>query len=101
MDYGSIMRTFFGHGQRLLTVSIISLAVIVGATKVDGRLATVRKAFIVPVDELGDDMGVATCLANHLKTLTPIEAVKTKEEADVVFKVSSHLRARRRRFSSE
>jgi hypothetical protein len=93
MDYGSIMRTLLRtRTKRLLTaVAIISLAVIVGATKVDGRLATVRKAFIVPVDELGDDMGVATCLANHLKTLTPIEAVKTKEEADVVFKVSSHL----------
>lgn len=78
--------------KRLLaTVALLSLTVVVGATKIDGRLATVRKAFVVPVDELGDDVGVATCFADHLKSLTPIESVKTKEEADVVFKVSSHL----------
>ena len=75
----------------LATVALLSLTVVVGATKIDGRLATVRKAFVVPVDELGDDVGVATCFADHLKSLTPIESVKTKEEADVVFKVSSHL----------
>ena len=79
--------------KRLITVVavVVSLGALVGAAKVDGRLATVRKAFVVPVDELGDDKAVATCLADHLKGLTPIEAVKTKEEADVVFKVSAHL----------
>jgi len=79
-----------------LSVSLaISLAiasiVLVAADKIDQRLASVKKAFIVPVDDLGDDRGVATCLADHLKTLTPIESVQTKEEADVIFKVSAHL----------
>jgi hypothetical protein len=57
----------------------------------DKRLSIVRKAYVTPIDDLGDDVGVATCLSEHLHTLTPIEAVKTKEEADVVFRVSSHL----------
>lgn len=70
---------------------VVSLASVVVVGKVDPRLAAVRKAFIVPVDELGDDQGVVTCFADHLKTLTPIEAVKSKDEADVVFKVSAHL----------
>jgi len=57
----------------------------------DAKLATVRKAFVVPVDDLGDDVGVATCFAAHLHDLTPIEAVKTKEEAEIILKVSAHL----------
>src|SRR5579864_7113743 len=75
----------------ILAAVMVALAAVVGAAKVDGRLAAVRKAFIVPVDELGDDQGVAACLAEHIKSLTPIEAVKAKEEADVVFRVSAHL----------
>ena len=76
--------------------SLTILAVLVSAIPLyaadpDRRLATMRKAFVVPVDELGDDKGVATCLASHLKDLTPIEAVASKEEADVIFRVSSHL----------
>jgi hypothetical protein len=61
------------------------------AEKLDPRLATVRKAYIVAVDDLGDDVGVATCLAEHIKSLTPIESVKSKDEADVIFKVQAHL----------
>jgi hypothetical protein len=54
-------------------------------------LATVRKAYIVAVDELGDDRAVAVCLADRINAQTPIEAVKTKDEADVILKVSAHL----------
>ncbi len=57
----------------------------------DGRLAGVRKAFVEPVDELGDDRAVAVCFAEHLHSQTPIEAVASKADADVVFRVSSHL----------
>ena len=57
----------------------------------DKRLATMKKAYVIPVDDLGDDKPTAVCLAKHLADQTPIEAVKTKEDADVVFKVSSHL----------
>jgi hypothetical protein len=80
--------------MRHLLVAIIlvaSCAVIALASGPDGRLATVRKAYVVPMDELGDDMGVATCFAEHLRTLTPIESVKNKDEADIVFRVSAHL----------
>lgn len=78
--------------RNLWTVlSVVFLSVLLLAADVDKRLATVRKAYVVPVDDLGDDAPVATCLADHLKASTPIEAVKTKDEADVVFKVKAHL----------
>jgi hypothetical protein len=54
-------------------------------------LATVKKAFVIPVDDLGDDRPVAACFAEHLSKLSPIEAVNTKEEADVVLRVKAHL----------
>src|SRR5215216_177685 len=57
----------------------------------DARLATVRKAFVVPVDDLADDRPVAACFADHLATHTPIVSVKEKEEADVIFRVKAHL----------
>lgn len=78
--------------KRLLAVvGIVMFGSIVGAAKVDGRLATVRKAFVVPVDELGDDKPVAACFAEHLSKMTPIQPVETKDESDVIFRVKSHL----------
>lgn len=77
--------------KRLIAAALCLGSVAVYASSIDGRLATVKKAFVIPVDELGDDKGVAVCFAEHLKALTPIEAVATKEEADVIFRVSSHL----------
>jgi hypothetical protein len=82
------MKILIAH---IVTASLLASTVAVAADKIDARLHTVRKAFIVPVDELGDDKGVATCLALHLKDLTPIEAVATRDDADVIFRVSSHL----------
>jgi hypothetical protein len=77
--------------QALLASFVLSMAATShAADKIDPRLATVRKAWVQPVDELADeDRPVATCLAGHLALLTPIEAVKTKEEADVIFRVGS------------
>src|SRR4051812_28735026 len=69
----------------------LSVTTVVIADSVNKQLATVRKAFVLPVDDLGDDAGVAACFANHLHALTPVEVVKNKEEADVIFKVSAHL----------
>ena len=43
------------------------------------------------VDDLGDDRPVAACFSEHLSKMTPIEPVKTKEEADVIFRVKAHL----------
>jgi hypothetical protein len=78
--------------KSLTILVLLSASVsIFAADKIDPRLAIVRKAFVVAVDDLGDDKGVATCLAAHLKDLTPIEAVTSKDDADVIFRVSSHL----------
>jgi len=74
-----------------LVMSVVLLAATSHATdRIDPRLATVRRAWVQPVDELADeDRPVAACLADHLARLTPIEAVKTKAEADVILRVGS------------
>jgi hypothetical protein len=78
------------RAQAFLTSVVLLAATSHAADKIDPRLATVRKAWIQPVDELADeDRPVAACLADHLARLTPIEAVKTKAEADVIFRVGS------------
>ena len=77
--------------KRLILVAGLCLSTVVVFAKPDQRLAAVRKAFVLPLDELGDDVGIAKCFAQHLPTLTPIAVVASKEEADVVFKVSAHL----------
>src|ERR1700682_6464304 len=78
------------RAQAFLTSVLLLAATGHAADKIDPRLATVRKAWVQPVDELADeDRPVAACLADHLSKLTPIEAVKTKAEADVIFRVGS------------
>jgi len=78
--------------RRLMTAAMIAAAcATVMAKDPDPRLATVRKGYVVPVDDLGDDRAVAVCFAEHLHAQTPIESVPSKDEADVVFRVSSHL----------
>lgn len=59
------------------------------AEKIDSRLATMRKVFIVAADDLGDDQGVAACLTDRLTT--PFEVVKTKDDADAVLVVKAHI----------
>jgi hypothetical protein len=54
-------------------------------------LATIRTAWIIPVDELGNDQVVAACLAERLPTVTPVKPAASLEVADAVFKVSAHL----------
>lgn len=46
---------------------------------IDARLATVRRAYVVAVDELDADRLVAICFAERLSRMTPIEPVKAKE----------------------
>ena len=72
-------------------VALVAGSFVAYAANIDGRLATVRKAWIQPEDELADDRPVAACFAEHLKNVTPVEAVATKEEADVVFKVRANI----------
>lgn len=74
-----------------IPVVLLSLvATTLAATKIDPRLATIKKAFVQAVDVLSDDdKPVATCFADHLAQSTPIEAVKTKDDADVILRVGS------------
>ena len=72
-------------------VTITCSAMLIAAAKIDPRLASMRKAWIEPVDELGNDRLVAACLADRLHTMTPMERVATKDEAEVVLRVTAHL----------
>ncbi len=85
MDF---MRTTFVVGA---VVVLVTASFVAYAATIDPRLATVRKAWVQPEDELADDRQVAACFAEHLKTATPIGTVATKEEADVVFKVRANI----------
>jgi len=67
--------------------------------KADPRLMTVRKAYVVPVDELSDDKVLASCVIDLIHTVTPIEAVASKNDADVVLKVSAHIPGAGARFA--
>ncbi len=78
--------------NRLLVAALpCVVSVTLFAAGPDARLATMRKAFVVAVDDLGDDRAVAVCFAQHLHDQTPIEVVMSKEDADIIFRVSSHL----------
>jgi hypothetical protein len=57
----------------------------------DKRLSTMKKAFVLPVDDLGVDKPIAICLKKHLPDQTPLEVAATREEADVIFRVSGNL----------
>lgn len=50
-----------------------------------------KKGFAVAIDDLGADRPVAMCFAERLNRVTPIEPVKSKDDADVVFKISAHV----------
>lgn len=79
-------------GMALFAVIVAVFASSVGMTAApDKRLSSIKKAFIVPVDDLGDDRPVAACMADRLSQMTPIAAVQTREDADAVFRVSAHL----------
>jgi hypothetical protein len=64
-------------------------ATVVAADKIDPRLATVRRAFVTAADDLSDDRQVSACMAERLARSTPIETVKTIQEADVVLTVQN------------
>jgi hypothetical protein len=85
------METMMKIKPLIVCAALLSITVSLLAADPKAQLATVRKAYIVPVDELGDDQAVAACLIDHIHAQTPIEAVKTKEDADVIFRVAAHL----------
>jgi hypothetical protein len=78
------------HRPALLASLVLAItATVVAADKIDPRLATVRKAFVTAADDLGDDRPVAVCVADRLARSTPIETVKTIQEADVVLTIQN------------
>lgn len=60
------------------------------AAAVDPRLATVKTAYVVAFDDLGDDRPVAACFADHLSKQTPLTAAD-ESSADVVVRIGAHL----------
>jgi hypothetical protein len=62
----------------LIAITMLTPSSIHGGAKIDPRLATVKKAFVIPVDDLADDKPVSTCFADHLKGATPIEGGQFK-----------------------
>jgi len=85
----------------MLTVLVwfLACATIFAATKIDSRLASVRKAYLVAADELGDDQFVVACLPEKLKALTPIVAVERKEDADVLLTIEAHIPSKGARYA--
>jgi hypothetical protein len=71
----------------LVAVPVVPLL----AAPVDPRLATPRKAYVVAIDDLGDDRPVAACVAAHLAAQTPLTVVASREEAEIVLRVKAHL----------
>lgn len=78
--------------KRFIVVAFIfATTAFISAEKIDPRLATVRKAFVVAVDELGDERFVTVCLPERLKALSPIVVVDRREDADAIFKVKADI----------
>jgi hypothetical protein len=87
--------------HRALAVPLLLYATgVLAADKIDPRLATVRKAYIVPIDELGQDRLVVACFPEKLKErVAPIEPVESKESADVVLKIQAHIPSKGARYA--
>jgi hypothetical protein len=79
-------RTLFAISCALLIAPLVGVA-----NDPDPRLITVKKAYVMAVDDLGDDKPVAVCLAKHLAEQTPLTVVEKREDAEAILRVSSHL----------
>jgi hypothetical protein len=75
----------------LMTLAILSCSSLNAAAKIDKRLYTAKTAFVMPMDDLGDDKPVATCFAEHLAKQTSIQPTEDRASADIVIKVKAHL----------
>lgn len=56
--------------------------------KIDKRLASVTKAFVVAADNLSDDQPISKCVAERLPSKTPLQIVTQRDSADIVLTVS-------------
>jgi len=81
-----------------IILAVSGAPLIAAANDPDPRVLTVKKAFVMPVDDLGDDRPIAVCLAKHLADQTPLIIVEKKEDADAILKVSGHLPSATTRF---
>ncbi len=82
-----------------LVLVVLVAGTVASAAKIDKRLATVKKAYITIGDDLeSDDRRVAMCLTERLSTVTPLESVKSKDEADVVLTVKANIPGAGRRY---
>lgn len=79
--------------KRILIVAVCACAVPAHAKdKIDPRMGTIRTVWIEPVDALGDDTPVSTCLTEHLTHITPLTLAPTKADADVTLMVKATIR---------
>jgi hypothetical protein len=81
-----------------IILAVSGAPLIAAANDPDPRVLTIKKAFVMPVDDLGDDRPIAVCLAKHLADQTPLTIVEKKEDADAILKVSGHLPSATTRF---
>lgn len=79
------MKTF------ITVLLLVGLPAIVLAKDLDPRLATIRQAWVEAVDELGDDQPIAACFAEHLTRTTPLTPAASKDQAEVILRISAHL----------
>ncbi len=75
----------------VLSVLVLLLPTIARAKDPDRRLATVKTAWVQPVDALDDDQPVAACMMDHLTRTTPLTPAASKDAAEVVLSVKAHL----------
>jgi len=79
------------------TIFLVCAALLFAAAPVavaadpDLRLATLRTAWVEPVDALADDHPVAACLAERLPATVPMTLAPIRAEADVILRVTANL----------
>jgi hypothetical protein len=57
----------------------------------NARLATVRKAWIEPIDDLKEDKPVSACAARLIAERTPLTLAETREDADIILYVRANI----------
>src|SRR5438093_3750155 len=72
-------------------LSLMCVAVSASAERLDPRLATLRKAWVSPIDDLAEDKPVAACFGEHLSMQTPMRLVTTRDDAEIIFKVRANI----------
>jgi hypothetical protein len=77
--------------KTITVVLVLGLTAALSASTIDRRIATMKKVYVEPVDDLGFDRPVAQCLKKHLTDQTSLEVAADKADAEFVFRVSGNL----------